>query len=85
MVRSYLSSMASVYFYLKTCRNHTFPEASIYSDSSTLWFPHRMNFTCNYGGKNMYFHAIGVIIKTLKMKCLHFCKNPSNKSDLKEE
>lgn len=36
MVGSCLSNMASEYFYLKSCRKHRFPEASIYSDSSTL-------------------------------------------------
>lgn len=36
MVRSCLSNMASEYFYLKSCRKHRFPEASIYSDSSIL-------------------------------------------------
>lgn len=36
MVGSCLSSMAPEYFYLKSCRKHRFPEASIYSDSCTL-------------------------------------------------
>lgn len=36
MVGSCLSNMASEYFYLKSCRKHRFPEASIYSDTSTL-------------------------------------------------
>lgn len=36
MVGSCLSNMASEYFYLKSCRKHRFPEASIHSDSSTL-------------------------------------------------
>lgn len=36
MVGSCLSNMASEYFYLKSCRKHRFPEASIYSESFTL-------------------------------------------------